>query len=129
MTTNVLSNYVQEVNKGATASLLYLKNNHKLIKKLYGKQAFKECMLNHRIHFCNNQEKVYKKIQSIVNIKKKYHKSDLAALWNYNKKYGLNDKLYNLMLKISLSLGLTFSINKKEYILNKIHNFFNKGNK
>jgi hypothetical protein len=90
---SLLSEYVLTVEKGKIKTICFLKNNHKLIRRRFGNLALQECCLNLRVHFYNNKEKEYKKIQSVINIKKVYHKSDLAILWNYTNKYGVEDMI------------------------------------
>jgi hypothetical protein len=87
---NILDKVAKGTDHSREESYRIIKKYKKAFIYIYGKQLFREILLNYRIHYMNNKSKIINDYVSVIHSKEKLHKSDIVMSVNLINKYRLS---------------------------------------
>jgi len=97
---NILAKVAESTDKGQREAYCLIKNYQKVFEYIYGRDLFREIILNYRVHYHIDKKKVLKLYTMVMKSKKKIYKSDIVISLNL---------LNNFYLSVSESI-LVYSV-------------------
>jgi hypothetical protein len=87
---NIISRVAKATDISQCESYRLIANYRKVFEHIYGRNFFKEVLLNYRIHYHDKKSKILNEYIKVIGYKEKLYKSDIVISLNLLNKYTLD---------------------------------------